>query len=554
VRATDNPSPTCISDLKRTLGFGHDLGSRPRRRAAQATKRYCAELGPMTGIGGRMATGAVWMVLAKVVERSLGLVSTLVLARLLVPHDFGIVAMAMSFVALLELLSAFGFDVALIQRQTTERHYWDTAWTFEVIIGSIIACAMVVGAPLAADFFNEPALTDVLRVLAIGSFAQGFQNVGLVAFRTEMRFDREFRFLAAKKVIAFAVTIAAVLILHSFWALVIGQTASRIAGTALSYWVHPYRPRFSLQGRHALLHFSKWILAINLISYLKERSSDLVIGRVAGPTALGTFSVAYELSSLPSTELMAPINRAVFPAYAKVAAENRSALPREYLSVISMIALLAIPAVLGVAAISPLLIPVALGPNWTQAVPVVVILAFFGLTNIVQSNAQAAYLALGRADVPAKLNALHVAVQLAAVIPLTLRYGVVGSATGYLATATIMIPLSLGVVLRMLEIRAVAFIAHIWRPIAAASAMFVAVRGYLLVAAPSSAAASVLQLLVGVGVGVTAYVAGITVLWWACGAPKTAERAALDKLSAVATLVVSLFVRQLSSSRSARSP
>ena len=182
----------------------------------------------------------------------------------------------------------------------------------------------------------------MICVLAIGSAVQGFQNIGLVAFRTEMRFDREFRFLTAKKLIGFGVTVPLAIILDSYWALVIGQTVSRIAGTALSYWVHPYRPRLSLQAGSELFHFSKWMLLINFISYLKERSSDWIIGRIAGPAALGAFNVSYELASLPSTELVAPINRAVFPAYAQLAAESRDALRREYLSVIAMIMLLAV--------------------------------------------------------------------------------------------------------------------------------------------------------------------------------------------------------------------
>ena len=290
-----------------------------------------------------MASGAIWMVLAKLVERSVGLVSMLILARVLVPHDFGIVAMAMSFVALLEMVSAFGFDMTLIQKQTKERRDWDTAWTFDILVGIGLAVVMVVAAGPVASFFNEPALVDVIRVLAIGSAAQGFQNIGLVAFRTEMRFDREFKFLTAKKLIGFAITIPLAIWLDSYWALVIGQTAGRFGSTALSYWVHPYRPRLSLAASRELFHFSKWLLIINGISYLKERSSDWVIGRIAGPASLGAFNMSYELTSMPSTELVAPINRAVFPAYAKLASEGQGALRREYLSVIAVIVLLAGP-------------------------------------------------------------------------------------------------------------------------------------------------------------------------------------------------------------------
>lgn len=163
-----------------------------------------------------MAAGAVWMVGFKLLDRSLGLISTLILARVLVPQDFGVVAMAMSFVALLELATAFGFDVALIQKQTRDRNHWDTAWTFNVLLGLSVAVAMVSGAPYVADFYRQDALEHVIRALAIGSMVQGFENIGVVAFRTEMRFDREFRFLISKKLVAFAVTIPAALILDSY--------------------------------------------------------------------------------------------------------------------------------------------------------------------------------------------------------------------------------------------------------------------------------------------------------------------------------------------------
>jgi lipopolysaccharide exporter len=493
-------------------------------------------------IQNKMAAGAIWMVFAKLVDRSLGFISTLILARVLIPQDFGIVAMAMSLVVLLELLGAFGFDTALIQKQTRERRHWDAAWTFGILVGVTVAALMVVSAPLVADFYDEPNLSTVIRVLAIGSLAQGFQNIGVVAFQADMRFDREFVFMTSKKLIGMGVAIPLVFILESYWALVIGQTAGRIAGTALSYCVHPYRPKIALQGVSDLFHFSKWLLVINIVSYLKERSSDLIIGRVSGPAALGTFAVSYELASLPSTELVAPINRAVFPAYAKLALQSRQALSVEYLSVIGLIMLLAVPAVLGVAASAPLLIPVVLGPNWVAAIPVVMLLALFGFTNLIQSNAQAAYLALGRADVPAKINMVHVAIQIIAMIPLTRSYGVTGAAIAYLVTAAIMIPLSLGVVLRMLRIGVLGFAARVWRPLAAAAFMFAIVRQYLAtVGGDVGGVAGVTHLAIAVAIGVIVYIGTVAVLWLSCRMPAGAEQTVLNRF---AELVSRLLARK----------
>jgi O-antigen/teichoic acid export membrane protein len=230
----------------------------------------------------------------------------------------------------------------------------------------------------------------------------------------------------------------------------------------------------------------------------------------------------------------------VFPAYAKIAAEDRQALSAEYLSVIAMIMLLAVPAVLGVAATAPLLIPVVLGPNWTAAIPVVTLLALFGFTNLVQSNAQAAYLALGRADVPARINMVHVAIQIGALIPLTQLYGVKGAATAYLVTAAAMIPLSLGVVLRMLRISLLQFLARVWRPIVAAMLMFVCVRQYLAVGGTQlSGASALLHLVVAVALGAIVYVGSVGGLWLICRMPPSAEQVILSRFTLVTSRVLS---------------
>lgn len=482
----------------------------------------------MSSIGQKMARGAIWMVLAKLAERSLGLISTLVLARVLLPEDFGLVAMAMSFVALLELITAFGFDTTLIQKQTRDRDHYDTAWTFNIILGAAVAVLMVLLARPIADFYRAPDLIYVILGLAIGSVTQGFQNIGVVAFRSDMEFNKEFGFLVGKKLIGFVITVPLAFILDSYWALVIGQVAGRTGSTVLSFIVHPYRPRFTLKASSELLHFSKWLLIGNCLGYLRERSSDWVIGRVSGPTSLGMFNIAYELAALPSSELAAPINRAVFPGYAKLAVEG--GLRYGYLTVMAVIALLVTPAVFGLACTAPLVVPLLLGQNWLKTIPILVVLCFFGLTMLVQTNAHAAYLALGRAKLAAQLNMVHVSVQLGAMIPLTYWYGAMGAAVAYLVITVIMIPISIGVTLRLLQISVWQFMAGIWRPLAAAGAMYGVVYWLIALEPPKSDLLPLaLQLAQAVLIGATIYVSLVLALWVVCGKPAGAERMALER-------------------------
>ena len=471
-----------------------------------------------------MATGALWMVLFKFSERGLGLLSTLILVRLLAPADFGVVAMAMSFVALLELLAAFGFDVALIRNQGTERKDYDTAWTLNVLLGVGVATLMLALSQPLSSFYREPALATVIALLAVGSAVQGFENIGVVAFRKNLEFAREFRFLVAKKIVSFAITVPLAFVLRNFWALVFGIVAGRCASVALSYWVHPYRPRFSLAARGDLLHFSKWLLVNNALNFLRERASDFVIGRAGGARSLGIFNVSYEIANLPTTELVMPINRAVFPAYARIAAD-RDALRASFAAVIGVIALFAVPAGTGIAAVADALTYVVLGPKWMDGVPAIEMLAFFGVTIALQTNSYSIYLALGKPQLQACVSLVFLAVLIPGLLWFTARQGIGGAAVAFVLAGLVILPTNYAVALRQLELPASVIIKALWRPIIGSAAMYFAVRALLDVIPGNELA----RLLAGITVGFATYLSVLVLLWRLSGAGASAERAILDR-------------------------
>ncbi|MEP7242487.1 MAG: lipopolysaccharide biosynthesis protein [Gammaproteobacteria bacterium] len=487
-------------------------------------------------VRGSMARGAVWMVLFKMLERSLGLISMLVLARLLAPEDFGLVAMATSLIALLELFALFGMDTALIQRADATPEHFNTAWTLNVMAAGGIALMMLILAWPAGLFYHEPRVVPVICVLACGAMFQGLENVGVVMFRKNMEFHREFRFLLTKKVMAFAVVIPLAYTLRNYWALVIGTVTGRAGGLALSYAMHAFRPKFSLSRVRELMHVSKWLLTQNLITFLRDRSSDFVIGRIAGPRPLGIFSVSAEISSMPGTELVAPINRAILPGYVRLA-HDMPALRREYLSVMAMIALVAVPAVAGFAVCAPFLVLVVLGPKWIDAAILIQILAFFGITQVLQSNAYSAFLAIGKPQVFVKINGIHVAILLPALVGLTYAFGITGAAWAYVGTALVILPVNFYFITRHLGLRPMEFISHLWRPLCAATVMYLGVR--LIGPTPPVVVLPTVRSLVSlfecIALGVPIYIASATVLWLLAGRPpESAESMLLRKMPEMA--------------------
>jgi O-antigen/teichoic acid export membrane protein len=477
-----------------------------------------------------MAKGAVWMVLLKLIQRGLGLISTIILARLLVPADFGLVAMAMSFIAILELFGAFGFDLALIQNPSAERRHYDTAWTFNVLFAAGIAAMLVVFAVPLSHFYNEPRLPPILYVLAVASATQGFENIGVVAFRKELEFHKEFRYLLGKKLASFAVTVPLAFTIGNYWALVIGILTGRCAEIALSYYAHPYRPRFSLAGRKELFHFSKWLAINNMLFFSRERAADFVIGRLSGAHSLGLFSIGYEIANLPATELVAPVNRAMYPGYARIAGVLAD-LRHRYLQVVSMIALIVLPAAVGLSLTAGLFVPVLLGDKWAETIGLIQVIALYGGIVALQSNNGPVFLALGNPRAMTALGTVSLAILLPLLITLTQWRGTPGAATAFLAAALIMMPINYSVVFRHLEMSVGQLLGAIWRPLAACGAMALVLaalqRG---LPAPEGFVAQAGQLTLAVGAGAGSYIAAVLLLWFLSGRPAGAERLLIENL------------------------
>lgn len=482
-------------------------------------------------IGGKMAKGAAWMVFFKLAERSIGLLSTIILARLLVPADFGLVAMATSIIAALELLSAFSFDVQLIQNQQAERRHYDTAWTFNVIFGMTSALILVLLAWPAARFYDEARLESVMYVLAIGYLAQSFENIGTVAFRKELQFSRDFSFLIAKRLVAFCVTVALAFYWRNYWALVYGTVAAKFAGALFSYALHPYRPRPSLEAARELFHFSKWLLVNNVLFFLDHRSADFVIGKLIGPHALGIYTIAYEIASLPTTELGAPINRAVMPGYARIAA-NRETLRWRFLQVTSIIALIVFPAGAGIAVCAELVTSLFLGEKWLDAVPLIEILAIYGTVMAAQTNFGALLYALGRPKTVFLLWLLHVAILVPALAFFTVQKGLMGAAWACLGTALALLPLNCYVIGTVLAIGPGSMWAVVWRPLVSTALMVWTVQSILeLHYGAPTLQGSVVQLMLAVTTGVITYSLFTFFLWQLAGRPKGAEQVLWSRIA-----------------------
>jgi O-antigen/teichoic acid export membrane protein len=311
----------------------------------------------------------------RIVTRVIGLGSTLILARVLVPEDFGLVAMASTFAGAVDALSQLGLQDALVRRQSDDKSLYNTAFTLQLGRAVLTALILAGAAPLVAWWFAEPRLVWLLLILAAGSVISGFENIGIIEFRRAMRFDVQFRLQLIPRLFQVAVTISLALAFQNYWALLAGTLVAKLTRLAMTYIVHPYRPSFRLAGWRELAAFSFWTWATSLASLVWDRCDPFILGPVLGANRLGMYLLALEIASLPMSELIAPVADALFAGFSSAQHKGGSSLHHAPTVAALLLAVLA-PLVLILSCASGDITAVLLGPKWQEAQPLIAILTW----------------------------------------------------------------------------------------------------------------------------------------------------------------------------------
>lgn len=473
--------------------------------------------------GRHLIRGSAWMIAARWATRLVGLASTLILARLLTPADFGIVAMALIASGLLETIAYAGVDLALMRAGHDTREHYDTAWTIQLIQAAAIALLLLAAAPLTAAYFAEPRAADVIRLLALKSLLDGAQNIGVVAFRKELDFAKEFRFLLYGKLLNFVVVVVVAFLLRNYWALAIGMVAGSIIGVALSYAMHPYRPRLSLARVREIWSFSQWLMISRVGAYLNRRTDEFVVGGIAGTSAMGSYHVASELSTMPSNELVMPMRRAMFPTLAKLTGDP-AAFGRAVVATFASVAAICIAAGFGLMSIAPELVAVFLGQQWLAAIPLVRWLALYGSFSALVLVLEVPLWVGGRT----RWSAMQTWLELALLVPLvwlaTRSYGIEGAAATRAGVSAAMVPCMLFLTARAGHARVGTLLHALARPLAAALTM-----AGVLATLPFDRLGHVVVILVAkIVVGALVYLATMAALWRAQGQPDGVESTVLQ--------------------------
>ena len=478
------------------------------------------------GSGAHMLRGSAWMIGLRWALRGIGVISTVVLARLLTPSDFGVVAIAMIVVGLFEMLNENGQGSAIIRHEAPVREHYDTAWTIQMLIGVGIAISLFFVAPLTRYYFHEPRSILVIQCLALRALLGGLQNIGVVDFRRDLKFNVLFNFQVYTKLLSFTLTVGFALLLRNYWALVIGTVGGQAVRTALSYIMHPYRPRLSLAKTGEIWSYSIWTFMRAIATYLQNQVDNIGIGGVAGAAAMGRYTVAKDVGSSPTSEITEPMIQALFPVMAKYRSDPKE-LRKLYLQTLGWSAMICASTGVGVAMVAPDMVQVVLGSQWLAVVPFLGWLALGTATETLRSGAYTILDVLGLPHVSARMQWLRLVLLAAAILPVAyLTHSLVMVSIARFVMAALFVPTLFSAVGKHIGVTVGLYLSALWRPFTSAAVMALAVAGLNLLLPFTGVG----RLLLDILMGVVSYGGSILLFWELSGRPQSAERDLLTLL------------------------
>ena len=456
--------------------------------------------------------------------RLIGLLSITILARLLTPDDFGLINLAVSIVVLAEVTTYVGVRNALIRERNVDDIDYNTAWTVNFIVNITIGLiTAILIAPIAADYFNRPEVTTIMRVLALRFGFNAVQNIAIVDFDRNLTFKKDFLLRSTARIFTFVLVIGTAFLFRTHWALVVGFVSRSAGLTIFSYLLHPYRPRFCLERWRKFTNYSIWMLVDAVAQGIHDQIERIALGRTADNFLLGIYTTSSQVSKIFTFEIATGISRVTFPSFASMQNQQRR-IKQGIVSAFGAYALVIAPLALGMSATSDNFIPILLGEQWRATTPLFKVIAISVGLQALANPFRPILLAAGLQRFMA-LTRISLAAVLIAIVLVTVRLtDPLGLATTVLAAQSIFFSVYLGIVATRFRVNLLRLLAAIGRPCLAGGVMY-AVVVFLPVPGDWS---SFVDLVCRIGAGAVVYAIVLLSVWGISGGPDGAERKVLS--------------------------
>lgn len=473
-----------------------------------------------------LAVGSLWTAGIRTLINLIGILNTILLARLLTPADFGLVAIATVVFAIVTAFMELPLSAALIQHRDPQREHYDTAFTLNGIRALIIASVLVVAAHITAFAYSDPRLVLIMYALGVGALITGAVNPRLVEFRRRLSFQQEMFVELANKLVGVVVAVAIAVVFRTYWAIVIGMLAAQMASLILSYILIPYWPRLSVRYWRSLFSFSSWLGLSAGLRAVNYRADHLAVGAVLGTAPLGQYSVGDNLASLPVRESMAPLAYVLFPAFSKLQ-DDPSRMRDAYMRAQRLLVAVALPVGVGFALVAGPLVELVLGPQWSSAALVIQILSAIYALNAFSTPLTPLAMGMARTRILFLRDIVNLFVRYPLIFIGLFSGGLLGLLLARCVSGLFAILLDMHIARKLIGPSLLSQLVANWRAMTATLIMCLAVWAgtYLQLGG-----GPIVELILVILIGAVSYSASVLALWYAAGRPAGPEQEALDVL------------------------
>jgi O-antigen/teichoic acid export membrane protein len=450
----------------------------------------------------RIAKSVFWMAWSRVVLQAVSFLSSVLVARLLSPLDYGLMALAGIWISFIGLLTELGLGSAIVQFRDLDDRELNTCFWLTMGVATLGYGTLYAAAPLIAQWFGSPRLSTVLRVvgLTLPLIAVRLVPDGLLRRRLEL--DRVSRVEIAAALVTIPVVLGMAWAGAGVWALVVGTLTTGVIQSAVYFALVPWRPGLRMGGRRIgeLLHYSLALLGSRVSWALYEQSDAFVLGKVSGDVVLGFYSMAKQLALLPVEKLSVMVNQIATPVMAELQADRES-LRAVFLRGARLVAWTAFPLSIGLMLVARDFVEVVLTEKWLDAVPLIQVLCVYALVRSVAVLLPPVLMARYRARF-----LLAYGVAMLTVMPLAfwggaVWWGSMGVAIAWVAIYPVILSMAARETFHAIGLSSRTVWTHLWPPTAAALTMGASVLavGWLVGSWPQHLAAGRLTLMVLVG-------------------------------------------------------
>lgn len=348
----------------------------------------------------KAATGMIWTAVQKYSTMAIGFISSIILARLLTPEDYGAIGMLAIFMSLAEVFIDAGFGSALIQKKNPTQTDYSTVFYFNIVMSLVLYLALFFSAPAIARFYRMPILCDVLRVQGLILFIYSFNIIQQNIIRKNLRFKKLSKVTIVTSIISLIITVVMAYMGFGVWALV----AQNIIGALIPcvvFWVTVnWKPtwEFSWASLKELFGFGSFMFLSHLFTTFSQRITGLLVGRWYDPATTGYYSKASTTSKYATLSISGVMIQTTYPLYASVQ-DDKERLINMVKRITSTLAYLSVPVLVLLILIAKPLFVLLYSDRWLESVPYFQILCFGGIAGCLQSVNQQTISAIGKSKV-----------------------------------------------------------------------------------------------------------------------------------------------------------